>query len=253
MSRARKQPAAQRVPPLPPDYLARMERLLGAEYPAFRAAYDQPAQADLRVNTLKLTPRQFAAISPFEITPAGLAPETFLVADDDRPGVHPYHAAGLYYLQDPSAMAVALLLDPQPGERILDLAAAPGGKATHIAARLAGRGALFANEIHPKRVWDLAENLERWGVRNAVILNEEPERLADRLPGYFDRVLLDAPCSGEGLFRKTPAAAPSGAPRWWQGARAARMPCSRKRSGWSVRAARWSIPPAPSRPKRMKR
>ena len=162
-----------------------MERLLGAEYPAFRAAYDAPAQSGLRVNTLKVTPQQFATISPFEITPTGLAPEAFLVADDDHPGAHPYHAAGLYYLQDPSAMAVALLLDPQPGERILDLAAAPGGKATHIAARLAGRGALFANEIHPKRVWDLAENLERWGVRNAVILNEEPERLADRLPGLL--------------------------------------------------------------------
>ncbi len=209
MARNRKQPPARRAdadPALPPDYLARMARLLGAEYPAFRAVYDHPAQSGLRVNTLKVTPEQFTAISPFALEPTGLAPEAFLISDEDRPGVHPYHAAGLYYLQDPSAMAVVPLLDPQPGERILDLAAAPGGKATHIAARLAGRGLLVANEVHPKRAWDLAGNLERWGVRNAMILNEEPERLAERLPGYFDRVLLDAPCSGEGLFRKTPAA-----------------------------------------------
>jgi NOL1/NOP2/sun family putative RNA methylase len=213
MSRGRKKNPARRtgpvdaaIPPLPPDYLIRMERLLGAEYPAFRAAYDRPAQSGLRVNALKVTPERFTNISPFALEPTGLAAEAFLIADSDRPGAHPYHAAGLYYLQDPSAMAVVPLLDPQPGERILDLAAAPGGKATHIAARLAGRGVLIANEVHPKRAWDLAENLERWGARNAVILNEDPARLADRLSGYFDRVLLDAPCSGEGLFRKTPAA-----------------------------------------------
>jgi hypothetical protein len=109
----------------------------------------------------------------------------------------------LYYLQDPSAMAPAEVLAPQPGERVIDLAAAPGGKATHLASLLQGRGLLVANEIHPRRVWDLAENLERWGSPNVAILNESPERLADHFGAYFDRVLLDAPCSGEGLFRKT--------------------------------------------------
>ncbi len=103
-------------------------------------------------------------------------------------------------------MAVAELLDPQPGERILDLAAAPGGKATHIAALMAGQGLLMANESHPKRAWDLAENLERWGATNAAITNESPERLAEHFEGFFDRVLLDAPCSGEGMFRKSAAA-----------------------------------------------
>jgi NOL1/NOP2/fmu family ribosome biogenesis protein/precorrin-6B methylase 2 len=121
-------------------------------------------------------------------------------------------------------MAVTLALDPQPGERILDLAAAPGGKATHIAARLAGRGTLYANEIHPKRVWDLAENLERWGARNVVVLNETPARLADRLEGCFDRVLLDAPCSGEGLFRKNPAARAEWSPALVEG-------CARRQDG----------------------
>ena len=103
-------------------------------------------------------------------------------------------------------MAVAELLDPQPGERVLDLAAAPGGKATHIASLMRDQGLLIANEMHPKRAWDLAENLERWGARTAAITNEPPERLAERFAGYFDRVLLDAPCSGEGMFRKSEAA-----------------------------------------------
>jgi NOL1/NOP2/sun family putative RNA methylase len=183
-----------------------MHALLGDEFPAFRASYDEPPQPGLRVNTLKVTPERFLQMAPFELEPAGLAPETCVVSEEDRPGAHPYHAAGLYYLQDPSAMAVTLLLNPQPGERILDLAAAPGGKSTHIAARLAGQGVLVANEVHPKRVWALAENLERWGARNAIVLNEGPERLADHLAGHFDGVLLDAPCSGEGLFRKNPAA-----------------------------------------------
>jgi NOL1/NOP2/sun family putative RNA methylase len=122
------------------------------------------------------------------------------------PGNHPYHAAGLYYLQEPSAMLAVELLDPQPGERILDLAAAPGGKASHIAAKMQNQGVLVANEIHPRRVWDLAQNLERCGVRNTMILNESAERIASQFGEIFDRVLLDAPCSGEGLFRKNPQA-----------------------------------------------
>lgn len=114
-------------------------------------------------------------------------------------------------------MAVAELLDPQPGERVLDLAAAPGGKATHIAALMGGRGLLIANEPHPQRAWVLAENLERWGAANVAITNETPERLADRFAGYFDRVLLDAPCSGEGMFRKSEAARREWSPALVQG------------------------------------
>ncbi len=103
-------------------------------------------------------------------------------------------------------MLAAEALNPSPGERVLDLAAAPGGKSTHLAALLQGQGSLLANEIHPRRVWELAENLERWGARNAAITNERPERLAERLGAIFDKVLLDAPCSGEGMFRKSEAA-----------------------------------------------
>jgi NOL1/NOP2/sun family putative RNA methylase len=219
------------IPALPPRYLDRMHALLGDEFPAFRACYDAPSQPGLRVNTLKVTPERFLQVAPFELEPAGLAPEAFFVSEEDRPGAHPYHAAGLYYLQDPSAMAVTFLLDPQPGERILDLAAAPGGKSTHIAARMAGQGVLVANEVHPKRVWTLAENLERWGARNAMVLNEQPERLADRLAGHFDGVLLDAPCSGEGLFRKNPAARLEWSPALVDG-------CARRQGALLTHAAR---------------
>ena len=109
------------------------------------------------------------------------------------------------------------MLDPQPGERVLDLAAAPGGKATHIAAKMQGQGLLVANEIHPKRAWELAGNLERWGARNAAITNETPERLAERFEGFFDRVLVDAPCSGEGMMRKSEAARLEWAPELVRG------------------------------------
>ncbi len=193
--------------PLPPAFLERMQNLLGDEYPDFLACYDNPATVGLRVNTLKLTPEAFQSISPYPLTPVPWCPTGFRItntSDESRPGKHPYHAAGLHYLQEPSAMIVAEVLDPQPGERVLDLAASPGGKMTAIAARMQNQGLLIANEIRTKRIPALASNLERWGARNTLIVNETPDRLADRLPGYFDRVLVDAPCSGEGMFRKEP-------------------------------------------------
>ena len=197
-----------------------MQFLLGEEYQAFRSCLDQPPAAGLRLNTLKISREAFEAIAPFPLgEPVSWCPEGFWLPDEPRsaPGAHPLHAAGLYYLQDPAAMSAVAALDPQPGERVLDLSAAPGGKSTHIAARLAGRGVLVANEIHPQRAWDLAENLERFGVRNALILNETPERLATRFGPIFDRVLLDAPCSGEGMFRKSAAARAAWTPGLVQG------------------------------------
>ena len=190
-----------------------MERLLGGEYPAFLASYAEHPTVGLRVNTLKIALETFRLLAPFELAPvpwcaAGLT----IIGDDVEAGKHPFHAAGLYYLQDPSAMAVIELLDPQPGERVLDLASAPGGKATHIAAKMQGQGLLVANEIHPKRAWELAGNLERWGAINVAITNETPERLAERFEGLFDRVLVDAPCSGEGMMRKGEAARVEWAP-----------------------------------------
>ncbi|MDV2686913.1 RsmB/NOP family class I SAM-dependent RNA methyltransferase, partial [Alkalihalophilus lindianensis] len=122
----------------------------------------------------------------------------------DRPGKYPFHEAGLYYIQEPSAMAAGEILDPQPGERVLDLCAAPGGKTSHIAERMKQQGFLVTNEIYPARAKILSQNVERMGIKNAVVTNEAPARLAERFPGYFDRVMVDAPCSGEGMFRKDP-------------------------------------------------
>lgn len=194
---------------LPPVFLERMQRLLGDEYAAFLQVYSTPARMGLRANTLKLSPQDLRSRLPYALSPVPWCPAGFYLPAEPGPpppGRHPYHAAGLYYLQEPSAMMVAELLDPQPGERVLDLCAAPGGKTTHLASRMGDNGLLVANETHPRRVWELAENLERWGAHNLLLTNESPQRLAERLAGFFDRVLVDAPCSGEGMFRKSESA-----------------------------------------------
>jgi len=204
----------------PADFLAKMQVLLPAgEYDAFLAAYNRPPRVGLRVNTLKISAADFSSIAPFPLAPLGAwEPAAFTVVDDSRPGRHPYHDAGLYYLQEPSAMVAAALLAPRPGELVLDLAAAPGGKATHLAALLnepAGgapasalrrtldaTGLLVANDVHAGRARLLAENLACWGAVNIVVTQDEPERLAAAFGPVFDRVLIDAPCSGEGRFRR---------------------------------------------------
>ena len=190
--------------PIPPRFLERMESLLGGEYESFARALDELPKSGLRVNTLKISPEEFKGISALALGErVDWCPSAFhLTPSEISPGLHPHHLAGLYYLQDPSAMAPAELLAPRPGERVLDLAAAPGGKATHLAAMMRGQGLLVANEIKTRRVGHLAQNLERWGAANVVITNESPEALADHFGPFFDRVLLDAPCSGEGMFRK---------------------------------------------------
>lgn len=183
-----------------------MSDLLGSAYPAFLSSYDAPRPNGLRVNTLKISPDAFVERNLLSLKPIPWASDGFYYDFTTHPGQHPYHGAGVYYLQEPSAMAVVHYLDPQPGERILDLAAAPGGKTTQIASRIKQQGLLWANEIHPNRARILAGNLERWGTQNTIISNESPDRLAERLPATFDRILLDAPCSGEGMFRKDPDA-----------------------------------------------
>ncbi len=204
-----KTPAAS-LTVLPEAFLDRMRSLLADDYDAFLASYNRPPIVGLRVNSLKISPGDFLLSSPYQLSPVAWCPTGYTIGGEDQgslsPGKHPYHTAGLYYLQEPSAMAAAQVLAPQPGEAVLDLAAAPGGKATHLAALMQNSGLLVANEIHPKRVWDLAENLERCGVTNAIITNETPTRLADHFGAFFDRVLVDAPCSGEGMFRKNEAA-----------------------------------------------
>ncbi len=191
---------------LPAEFVTRMRQRLGDETDAFLAALARPPLVGLRVNSLKLAPSQLSQLVDWTLTPVPWCPTGFCVTDEDRPGRHPYHAAGLYYLQEPSAMAVVEALAPKPGDLVLDLAAAPGGKTTHLAALTGDSGWLLANEVEPSRVKPLMENVERWGMRQATITNAAPRRLAEQLGAVFDCVLVDAPCSGEGMFRKSEAA-----------------------------------------------
>ena len=183
---------------LPLEFLKRMEIQLGAEYPDFLASLERPRAVALRFNPLKGTAPQM----DFVKEPIPWEPMGYYYDPDARPGLHPYHEAGVYYLQEASAMSAVALLDPKPGEKICDLCAAPGGKTTQIAGRMGGEGFLLCNEINPKRAKILGRNIERMGVGNALVTNEHPARLAEKYPGFFDRVLIDAPCSGEGMFRK---------------------------------------------------
>ena len=187
---------------LPPAFLDRVRQQLGPEYEAFLASYHRPRALGLRLNPLK-TDRP--PILPFTLSPLPWAAYGFWYPSEERPGLHPWHEAGLYYLQEPSAMAPAELLGVEPGLRVLDLCAAPGGKSTQLAAKMRGQGLLVCNEYHPKRAKILSQNVERMAISNALVLQETPERLAKRFPGWFHRVLVDAPCSGEGMFRKDPA------------------------------------------------
>lgn len=177
--------------------------LLGIEeFEHFLASYEEPRVYGLRVNTGKVERSEFLEESPFQLTAVPWVPEGFYYEEGERPGKHPYYHAGLYYIQEPSAMAPVELLRIKPGEKVLDLCAAPGGKSTQIAAKLQGVGVLVVNDIHSDRVKALVKNLELLGVRNAVVLNEKPERMLTAFEGYFDKILIDAPCSGEGMFRK---------------------------------------------------
>lgn len=187
---------------IPEPFQQRMKSMLQEEYDAFIQTYETSSHQGLRVNTLKIETTKFMELSPFSLEPVPWCPTGYYYSEGDRPGKHPYHAAGLYYIQEPSAMSVVEWLQPQPGEKILDLCAAPGGKSTQIAAYLQGQGLLITNEINHSRAKALSENIERCGVKNAIVTNEPPDRLANRFPVFFDRILVDAPCSGEGMFRK---------------------------------------------------
>lgn len=187
---------------LPEKFLARMQQQLGDEYDEYLRSLQRPRAVALRFNPLK---GDIPAL-PFVKKPVPWEPMGYYYDLDSRPGLHPYHEAGVYYLQEASAMASAALLEPQPGEIILDLCAAPGGKSTQIAGRMQGKGLLVSNEINQKRAKVLSRNIERLGIANTVVTNESPAALADRFPGFFHRIMVDAPCSGEGMFRKEEAA-----------------------------------------------
>ena len=191
---------------LPESFLQEMRELLGDEYDAWEKSYERKEGfRGLRVNTGKLRPEEFQALSAFSLRAVSWTRNGFYLEGQEQASKHPYYAAGLYYLQEPSAMTPAACLPIEEGDRVLDLCAAPGGKATELAAKLHGTGVLVANDISNSRAKALLKNLELFGAGNILVTSETPERLLTYFEGWFDKILVDAPCSGEGMFRKEPS------------------------------------------------
>ncbi|MBR3357656.1 MAG: RNA methyltransferase [Solobacterium sp.] len=188
------------------EYLERMEKMLGEEYPKYLECMNETPRRALRVNTLRTAPEVFAEVYPYDLEPTGFAANGYYT-NETSPSSSLLYRAGVYYMQEASASAAVTMLDPQPGMRVLDLCAAPGSKTTQILEALGNSGMLAANEIVPKRASVLLENVIRHGADNCLVLNESPKRIAETFPEAFDAVLTDAPCSGEGMFRKDPEAA----------------------------------------------
>ncbi len=187
---------------LPKVFLDRMKALLGGEFSDYLACMEQPPKKGVRLNPLKCDWEILEKSVPCVLSPTPFSPLCRTAEHLDKPGLLPAHHAGMFYSQEPSASSAVTALDPQPGENILDLCAAPGGKSTQIAGLLRGKGLLWANEIVRSRAAVLLSNLERIGAENAVVSSCHPKKLCESLRGYFDRVLVDAPCSGEGMFRR---------------------------------------------------
>lgn len=185
------------------EYLNRMRDLLGEEeFSAYLKSFDEERLYGLRVNTAKVTPEAFPELVSWDLKPVPWIPNGFYYEGTERPAKDPYYYAGLYYLQEPSAMTPAMLLPVEPGDRVLDLCGAPGGKSTELGIKLAGKGVLISNDISNSRAKALLKNLELWGISNICVTSETPDKLADVFGPWFDKILIDAPCSGEGMFRK---------------------------------------------------
>ena len=189
---------------LPLEYIEKMKALLGEEYEEYITSFDEGRFYGLRANTLKISAEELQEKNIFRLTNVPWCESGFYYEGEERPAKHPYYHAGLYYLQEPSAMSPAATLPIEEGDIVLDLCAAPGGKTTQLAARLKGTGLLVANDISAGRAKTLLKNVELMGIRNAIVMSETPEKIASRLPAFFDKILVDAPCSGEGMFRKEP-------------------------------------------------
>jgi 16S rRNA C967 or C1407 C5-methylase (RsmB/RsmF family)/NOL1/NOP2/fmu family ribosome biogenesis protein len=197
-------PESCALPPLPQGFAQSLAPLLKEEMQDFLQSYDKPWQRGIRKNPQKIPE---GGLAPWVEGLLGVVPwekNGLYITLESPAGMHPLHEAGAYYLQEPSAMAAVAALDPQPGEWVLDLCAAPGGKSSQIAARMQGRGLLVSNEPVATRAQMLSGNLERMGISHALVTCEIPEKLYHKWPGCFDRVLVDAPCSGEGMFRRHP-------------------------------------------------
>ena len=196
---------------LPIEFEKKMKAFLGNEWDDFLYSYDNNRFQALRFNTLKVqSPEErMRILKTLKISSdkkVSWANEAYYFDENVRPGKHPYHEMGLYYIQEPSAMSAAALLAPKPGMRVLDLCAAPGGKSTQLATYLGDSGVLVSNEINTQRSRILSQNIERMGIKNAIVTNEDSFVLASHFPGFFNAIQVDAPCSGEGMFRKLPEA-----------------------------------------------
>ena len=191
---------------LPETFVTRMKEQLGEEEAqSYFDCFDYPKYQGLRVNTKKISVKDFLKISPFPLTPVPWTTNGFYYDSSYQPAKHPYYYAGLYYLQEPSAMTPAAFLPIEEGDRVLDMCAAPGGKTTELGAKLNGTGILYANDLSQSRARALLKNIELFGITNSVVISEPPEKLLDKCTCYFDKILIDAPCSGEGMFRKEPS------------------------------------------------
>ncbi|MCM1494394.1 MAG: RsmB/NOP family class I SAM-dependent RNA methyltransferase [Bacteroides sp.] len=188
---------------LPESFEMRMQDMLREDFIRYQASLEHPAFHGLRVNTNKISVEEFLRISPFSLTPVPWCSNGFYYDEDVQPAKHPYYFAGLYYIQEPSAMTPASVLPIEPGDRVLDICAAPGGKSTELAARLQGTGLLVSNDISHSRAKALLKNLELFGIPNMLVLSEPSNEIAEHFEGFFDKILIDAPCSGEGMFRKS--------------------------------------------------
>ena len=220
---------------LPEEFEIKMKKLLGAGYEEFLASYDRPRNFGLRVNVDKISPKEFEKIAPFHLTKIPWTENGYYYEEQDMPARHPFYYAGMYYLQEPSAMTPASRLVSKPGDRVLDLCAAPGGKATELGAHLHGKGVLVANDISASRAKALLKNIEVFGIRNSFVVNEVPAKLAENFPEFFDKILVDAPCSGEGMFRKDPAVA-----KVWDGNKP--FECAKQQKEIITRAAQMLSP-----------
>ena len=185
------------------QFLKRMQGYLQEEYEEYLKTLDEDAYRGLRVNTAKLSVDQFHDLKVCASQPSSICPESFYIPKDIKGlGNHPAHLAGLFYMQEPSAASAVEVLDVQRNDWVLDMCAAPGGKSTQIAAKLQDRGFLVSNEIESRRAQILLSNMERLGFSRCMITNTRPQQIAKEMSGWFDRVLVDAPCSGEGMFKK---------------------------------------------------
>lgn len=188
---------------LPRQFLSEMKEILGNEFNDFIKSYNEPRTTGLRLNTMKMNKEKLFDLNLFQLSNIPWSEEGFYYDESlDRPGKNPLHESGAYYLQEPSAMSVVPKLDIQEGDKVLDLCAAPGGKSTYILSKLNNTGLLVSNEVNPTRIKALGENLERFGAKNCIITNTDSNKLRKVFTGYFDKIVIDAPCSGQGMFRK---------------------------------------------------